>query len=123
MELAPPTEMSERPTLAFMIEETVHDESLPDAPPGVQLVLPTGERASPYLALVKATDPHHRTTRLLFADARAAPIDPMAPDAQGSVILVVPFADGTVSAGNTFEWRLPIDLTPDATFNSPGASG
>ncbi len=120
-ELQPPAEMSERPTLAFMLEETIHDGALPSGPLAVLLVLDSGLRASPYDVRVTATDPHHRTTRLLFADP-ARPTDPMDPGPERTLTLVVPFADGTVSAGNTFEWHLPVDLTATAPSMSPGAS-
>lgn len=119
--LQEPSEMSARPTLAFMLEETIHDGTLPDEPPTVLLVLESGLRASPYNVRVTATDPHHRTTRLLFLDPAEGPADPMDPGIERILRLVVPYADGTVSTGNTFEWRLPIDVT--VTAASPlGAS-
>lgn len=121
-ELVPPLEMSEQPTLAFMLEETVHDGLLPDAPPTVLLVLEDDERATPYQVLITATDPHHRTTRLLFADPGSRPLDPMDPGPERVLILVVPFADGTVSDANTFAWRLPLDLTASVPIAAPGAS-
>ena len=121
-ELVPPPEMSEQPTLAFMLEETVHDGALPDVPPTVLLVLEDDQRATPYQVLITATDPHHRTTRLLFADPGPRPLDPMDPGPQRVLTLIVPFADGTVSAGNTFSWRLPLDLTASMPVASPGAS-
>jgi len=121
-ELVPPPEMSEQPTLAFMLEETVHDGSLSDAPPTVLLVLEDNQRATPYQVLITATDPHHRTTRLLFADPGSRPLDPMDPGPERVLTLIVPFADGTVSAGNTFAWRLPLDLAASMPSASPGAS-
>ncbi len=120
--LVPPPEITERPTLAFMLEETVHDGDLADAPPTVLLMLETGEQALPYGVQITATDPHHRTTRLLFADPGPRSPDPMDPGPERTLTLVIPFADGTVSAGNTFEWRLPIDLAAGAPTTSLGAS-
>lgn len=119
--LQPPTEAGARPTLAFMLQETVHDGALPNEPPAVLLVLDAGARAEPYDVKVTAIDPHHRTTRLLFSDPGGASTGTLAGSVHG-LTLVVPFADGTVSAGNTFVWQLPIELEASATHTSLGAS-
>ncbi len=120
--LEPPAEASARPTLAFMLEETVHEGALPDNPPTVFLMLDSGDRASPYDVKVTATDPHHRTTRLLFADPGNVSAASEIPGHELALTLVVPFTDGTVSAGNTFVWQLPINVGPAAPSTSPGAS-
>ncbi len=119
--LEPPAQASSRPTLAFMLQETVHDGALPNEPPAVLLVLGAGARAEPYDVRVTAADPHHRTTRLLFSDPSGASSSPGA-GREHALTLVVPFANGTVSAGNTFVWQMPIDLEAAATNTSPGAS-
>ncbi len=120
--LAPPAETSSRPTLAFMLQETVHDGVLPNEPPAVFLVLETGAPVGPYDVKVTATDPHHRTTRLLFPDSADGSTTSEKASQEHTLKLVVPFADGTVSAGNTFVWRLPIELEPPAPNVSPRAS-
>ncbi len=120
--LEPPGEASARPTLAFMLQETVHDGALSEEPPEVLLVLDSGARANPYDIKVTAEDPHHRTTRLLFADSGEALPASQAPGSQQALRLEVPFADGTTSAGNTFKWKLPINLDSAAQITSPGAS-
>lgn len=118
--LQPPAEVSLRPTLAFMLQETIHDGVLPTEPWAVLLVLETGARAGPYDVRVTATDPHHRTTRLLFPDTAEGSATSQAPGRERTVKLVVPLADGRVSAANTFEWRLPIEWRTPKT--SAGAS-
>lgn len=110
--LRPPPELGARPTLVFMLQETIHDGALPDQPPAVLLLLDSGARVDPLDVSVTASDPHHRTTRLLFPDPDGASAPAPTHGAGLTVRLVVPFADGTVSAGNTFEWRLPIELEP-----------
>ncbi len=120
--LEPPEEASARPTLAFMLQETVHDGALSEEPPEVLLVLDSGARADAYDIEVTAEDPHHRTTRLLFADPSAGPAASQAPGFRQALRLEVPFADGTTSAGNTFKWELPINLDSAAQITSPGAS-
>ena len=117
-----PEEASARPTLAFMLQETVHDGAISKEPPTVLVVLDSGERARAYDIKVTAEDPHHRTTRLLFPGTGDGPAALEAPDPQTALRLVVPFTDGTVSAGNTFVWQLPINLDPVAQLTSPGAS-
>lgn len=118
--LEAPAQASARPTLAFMLQETVHDGLLPDEPPVVLLVLDAGARGQPYDIKVTAADPHHRTTRLLFPDPGRASANPEA--SGGGLTLVAPFADGTVSAGNTFVWQPPIELEARATDSPLGAS-
>jgi hypothetical protein len=103
-----------------MLQETIHDGLLPDEPPVVLLVLDAGARAGPYDVKVTATDPHHRTTRLLFPDPADGSATSPAPGRERTLKLVVPVADGRVSAANTFEWRLPIE--PQAPTASAGAS-
>lgn len=120
--LEPPAEASARPTLAFMLQETIHEGALPGGPPTVLLASETGARTAPYDIKVTASDPHHRTTRLLFPDPGEGSTTPQASGREHTLKLVVPFADGTVSAGNTFVWRLPIDLELAAPSTSPGAS-
>jgi len=120
--LEPPVEASARPTLAFMLQETVHDGALSEQPPEVLLVLDSGARADPYDIEVTAVDPHHRTTRLLFPDSGEGPAASQASGFQQVLRLEVPFADGTTSAGNTFKWELPIKLDPSAQIASPGVS-
>lgn len=104
-----PPEFDSRPTLAFMMQENVHEGELPPQPASAFLEV-EGDRVPPYSAEVTADDPHHRTVRLLFPQPGGWSLP--AGDAAGETTLrvVVPRSDGTASAGNTFEWRLPIDL-------------
>lgn len=103
-----PPEMDARPTIAFMLQETVHEGELPSQPPETFIEFGRGDRIAPYSAEVTAEDPHHRTVRLLFPQ----------PDGwserglgdRSTITLVVPWSDGTVSRANTFVWELPIDL-------------
>ena len=105
-----PAEMDSRPTLAFILQQTVHDGDLPIEPPQVFLEPASGDPIAPYSAEVTAEDPHHRTVRLLFpqpdgwdeSSAESSVID--------TLVVVVPREDGTASVGNTFAWQLPIDL-------------
>ncbi len=120
--LQPPAEMNVRPTLAFMLQETIHDGVLPAEPPAVLLELDTGARVVPYDVEVTATDPHHRTTRLLFPDPGDAFGISETAGRELALTLVVPFTDGTVSAANTFVWQLPINLGPAAPSPSLGVS-
>lgn len=108
--LAPPAEMSSRPTLAFIMQETIHEGDLPSEPPPVFLELEGDDRVPPYSAQVTAEDPHHRTVRLLFPRPSGWLTSSGATGSGDAMRLVVPLDDGTVSVGNTFEWRLPIDL-------------
>jgi hypothetical protein len=110
--LRPPPELGVRPTLAFMLQETVHDGALSGQPAAVLLLLDSGARVDPFDITVTASDPHHRTTRLLFPDPDGASASAPTDGPGLTVRLVVPFADGAVSAANTFEWRLPIELEP-----------
>lgn len=119
--LQPPAEMSSRPTLAFMLQETIHEGPLSVEPPTVFMVLAAG-RVPPYDVKVTASDPHHRTTRLLFPDPFGSSASSGVSGDPHAVKLVVPLADGTVSGGNTFEWRLPSALETTATDTSPGTS-
>lgn len=120
--LEPPAEAGTRPTLAFMLQETVHEGALPDEPPTVLLALDAGARTAPYDIRVTASDPHHRTTRLLFPDPGEGSTASQTSGREHTLKLVVPFADGSVSAGNTFVWQLPINLDPPASDPSPGTS-
>ena len=106
--LRPPPELGARPALAFMLQETIHDGARPGRPAAVVLVLDSGARVEPFDVTVTASDPHHRTTRLLFPDPDGASASTPTHGARLTVRLVVPFADGAVSAANTFEWRVPI---------------
>jgi hypothetical protein len=103
--LQPPPEAGTRPTLAFMLQETVHDGAVSGAPPSVFQISEAGARISPYDVRVTASDPHHRTTRLLFPGAEGSTA---AADEPAILTLVIPRSDGSVSEANTFEWRLPI---------------
>ncbi len=108
--LAPPAEIGSRPTLAFILAETIHEGDLVSEPPAVFLELEGGERVPPYSALVTAEDPHHRTVRLLFPQPDGWLISSRATGGGDTMRLVVPRHDGTVSAGRIFEWQLPIDF-------------
>ena len=108
--LAPPAEAQSQPSLVFILQETIHEGTLLDASPAVYMELAGGDRVSPYDAQVTAQDPHHRTTRLLFAPPAGWATAPLATESGETLRLVVPLDDGTVSAGNSFQWRLPIDI-------------
>lgn len=108
--LAPPAEIGSRPTLAFILAQTIHEGDLPGDPPAVFLELENGERVPPYSAPVTAEDPHHRTVRLLFPQPDGWLISSRATGGGDTMRLVVPRHDGTVSGGGIFEWRLPIDF-------------
>lgn len=105
-----PEEMDAQPTLAFILQETVHDGELPLERAQAYLQLPDGERLDPYEDEVTAEDDHHRVSRLLFAQPERWP-DVFA-DASGEPVLrlVVPMRDGSVSVANTYEWSVPIEI-------------
>ena len=105
-----PAEMEAQASLAFILQETVHDGELPiDVAEGF-LLLPSGDRVDPYAADVTAEDEHHRVSRLLFM----RPDDwPRAFQEEGGtpmLRLVVPRRDGSFSVANTFEWSVPIEI-------------
>jgi hypothetical protein len=100
-----------RPTLAFVLAETIHDGDLGElapTPPVAFLLLEDGTRLAPYEATLVTEDPHHRTSRVLFDLPAGWPETPTA-GAPLTVRIVVPMEDGSVSIANTFEWQLPIE--------------
>lgn len=108
--LEPPAEALARPTLAFILQENIHEGALPGDPPAIFVDGSGGGRVAPYSSEVTASDPHHRTTRLLFpAPPALANVTPKA-NSPETLRVVVPFEDGAVSVANTFVWQLPIEL-------------
>ena len=104
-----PLEAGARPTLVFILQETIHEGDLEVALPSVFLQVGDAAQSAPYLTRVTAEDPHHRTSVLLFLEPSAMR-DGLLHGVE-LVRLMVPMADGTVSVANTFEWQLPIDLS------------
>lgn len=105
-----PDEMDMETTLAFILQETVHDGELPIEEAAAFLLLPGGLTVDPYDARVTAEDDHHRVTRLLFDrpdDWPAALADATGPPV---LRLVVPRRDGSYTVANTFEWTVPIEI-------------
>jgi hypothetical protein len=108
--LQPPEEMELQPTLAFLLQETVHDGELPLVAPEAFLLLPEGERIAAYDAGITTEDEHHRISRLLFPRPDEWP--EALRDEQGDTVLrlIVPRADGTFTVSSVFEWTVPIEV-------------
>lgn len=103
-----PEDMDPDRSLAFILNESVHEGELPLEPPQAFLLLPDDQRLAPYDARITADDVHHRTSRLLFERPEGWP-DALANPDEGPVLrLIVPNRDGSYSIGNTFEWSVPI---------------
>ena len=105
-----PAEMDARPTLAFILQQTVHDGDLPNELPQVFLELDNGDQVAPYSAEITAEDLHHRSARLLFPQPDRWDNSSAASSVIDTLRVVVPRKDGTVSTGSTYAWQLPIDL-------------
>lgn len=105
-----PPETEGRPTVIFVLVENIHDGEFLAQLPAVFLRGPGGERIIPYDASIMLAGPHHRRSRLMFETAANAAQPPGGGPAPGEMTLLVPFADGTVDAANTFVWKLPLNI-------------
>jgi len=115
-----PAEMDSRPTLAFILQQTVHDGELPVEPPQAFLEPGSGDLIAPYSAEITAEDPHHRTVRLLFPQPDGWDDSSAADSVIDTLQVIVPGKDGTASVSNTFAWQLPIDLDGDTNDGEDG---
>jgi hypothetical protein len=105
-----PDEMDAETTLAFILQETVHDGDLPIDVAEAFLLLPDSTRVEPYDARVTAEDPHHRVSRVLFDRPDDWPAVIEDEDGMSMLTVVVPMRDGSISVVNTFEWVVPIEI-------------
>lgn len=105
-----PEEMEAQETLAFILQETVHDGELPIEVAEAYLLLPGKTRVDPYDARVTAEDPHHRVSRLLFPRPLDWPDGLAATDGAPTLTLIVPKRDGSYSVANIYEWTVPIEI-------------
>ena len=105
-----PDEMDAETTLAFILQETVHDGELPLEVAEAFLLLTDGTRLEPYEARVTADDDHHRVSRVLFTRPDDWPAVIEDDDGMSMLRVVVPQRDGSYSVANTFEWVVPIEI-------------